>query len=88
MVMDMQYRTYDASMRRENMEKACCSDDGTRVRRDTRPEVSLKYEVHERKDVLIESKTHAFLRHGAGDGGTLHLTLRVNDNTGVVLRGV
>jgi hypothetical protein len=65
-----------------------CSDDGTRVGRDTRPEVGLRYEVREGNGEVIESETHAFLRHGAGDSGTLHLTLRVDDNTGVVLREV
>jgi hypothetical protein len=33
-----------------------------------------------------EESTYTLLRHRASDGGTLHLALRVDDNTGVVLK--
>ena len=61
--------------------------DGTCVGCDTRPEIRLHIPGAsvQQRSLKTRENTHAFFCDRASDGGTLHLTLGVDDDTSVIL---
>jgi hypothetical protein len=74
----MQYK-FDHKKNQRSYDRAsfCC---------DTRPEISLSINVRSSSGQGLERDTHAFFCYRADDNGSLHITLVVYDDAGVVLK--